>query len=69
MDNNSDNDSFGTFLSEKKRTQIVYSLNKSFTTIILGMKKITILVDNMLLRQENVCKENKLLLQTYDSIC
>ena len=47
MDNNSNNDSFWSFLS-KKIPQIVSfaawlfndSLNKSFTTIILGMKKL-----------------------------
>ena len=47
MDNNSDNDSFGSFLSKKKPQIVSFaaqlfndSLNKSFTTIILGMKKI-----------------------------
>jgi hypothetical protein len=51
IDNNSDNDSFGSFLS-KKRTQIVsfaaelfnVSLNKSFTTIILGILELKTII-------------------------
>ena len=45
MDNNSDNDNFESFLSKKEHKSYLLqhfsdSLNKSFTTISLGMKKL-----------------------------
>jgi hypothetical protein len=57
-DNNSDNDSFGSFLSKKSyllqhNSVLIFILWRSVrkSTIILGMKKITQLVDNIPLRE------------------
>ena len=56
LHNYSDNDSFGSFLSKKEHKSYILQHNCliSFTTIFLGMKKNTILVDNMPLKPNQI---------------
>jgi hypothetical protein len=51
MDNNSDNDSFGSFLSKKKNTNRIFcSIKQIIYDNNFGYEKMTIVVDNMPLK-------------------